>query len=181
MKKIIITLIIFLLIFFFIGLFFAKKETLLKITKENQKQEKIPTSSLPGTNKETNSLFILDFEKKVNEELNKLTEKIKPDENKSLEEYRKEITQIQQQFKPPKDTPKIDSETLMKISQNLEEIAKELSQINPPPLFYSFHLELIKINYKLSLAFKEFVTTTDPNKKILLYNLIKATLEKIKF
>jgi len=181
MKKFIIPIIIFILIFFFIGLFFTKKENSLKIIKENQKQKEISTSSLPETNKETSSFFILEFEKKVNEDVSKLTEKIKPDENKGIEEYRKEITKVQQKFKPPENTKKIDSETLMKISQNFEIISKELSQINPPPLFYSFHLELIKINYKLSLAFKELVATNDTTKKILLYNLIKATLEKMKF
>jgi hypothetical protein len=181
MKKFIIPTIIFILIFFFIGLFFSKKETSLKIIKGNQKQNEVTTSSLPKTNKETSSLFILEFEKKVNEKVNKLIEKIKPDENKSLEVYSKEITKIQQKFKPPKNTKEIDSETLIKISQDLENISKELSQINPPPLFYSFHLEIIKIYYKLSLAFKELATTTDPTKKLLLYNLIKATLEKIKF
>jgi len=141
----------------------------------------VTTSSLPEISGKTESFSILEFERKVNEDVNKLTKELKPDENKSIEEYRKEINKIQQKFKPPENTKKIDSETLMKISQDLEDISKELSQINPPPLFYSFHLELIKIYYKLSLAFKEFVTSGDPTKKLLLYNLIKATLEKIKF
>jgi FtsZ-interacting cell division protein ZipA len=174
MKKFIIPIIIFILIFFFIGLFFSKKETSLKIIKENQKQNEVTTSSLPKTNKETSSLFILEFERKANEEINKLTEKIKPDENKSINAYREEITKIQQKFNQQKETQKINPDVLI-------EIAQDLSKINPPPLLYSFHLELIKIYYKLGLALKEYSATTDPTKKILLYNLIKATLEKIKF
>jgi FtsZ-interacting cell division protein ZipA len=173
MKKFIIPIIIFILIFFFIGLFFSKKETSLKIIKENQKQKEAVTSSLE-TNKETSSLFILEFERKVNEEVNKLTEKIKPDENKSINAYREEIAKIQQKFNPQKETQEINPDVLI-------EIAQDLSKINPPPLLYSIHLELIKIYYKLGLALKEYSTTTDPTKKILLYNLIKVTLEKIKF
>jgi predicted RND superfamily exporter protein len=173
MKKFIIPIIIFILIFFFIGLFFSKKETSLKIIKENQKQKEVATSSLE-TNKETSSLFILEFERKVNEEVNKLTEKIKPDENKSINAYREEIAKIQQKFNPQKETQEINPDVLI-------EIAQDLSKINPPTLLYSVHLELIKVYYKLGLALKEYSTATDPTKKILLYNLIKATLEKIKF
>jgi hypothetical protein len=179
MKKFIIPIIIFFLIFFFIGLFLSKKETSLKTTKENQNE--ISTSSLPEIDKRTGSFSILEFERRVNEDVNKLTKELKPDENKSVEEYNKEITRIQQRLKLPENTQKIDSETLIKISRDLEDISKELSQINPPLIFYSFHLELIKIYYKLGLAFKELGTTNDSAKKVLLYNLIKATLEKMRF
>jgi hypothetical protein len=177
MKKFIIPLIIFVLIFFFIGLFFSKKETSLKIIKKNQenrKQEQISTSSLPETNKETSSLFILEFERKVNEDVSKLTKKIKPDENKSISTYREEIARIQQKFNLQKETRKINPDVLIEIAQNL-------SKIDPPPLLYSIHLELIKVYYKSGLALKEYTATTDPTKKLLLYNLIESTLEKIKF
>jgi FtsZ-interacting cell division protein ZipA len=172
MKKFIIPIIIFILFFFFVGLFFSKKETSLKIIEENQKQKEATTSL--ETKKETDSLFILEFERKVNEEVNKLTEKIKPDENKSINDYREEISRIQQKFNQKKETQEINPDFLI-------ETAQDLSKINPPPLLYSFHLELIKVFYKLGLALKEYSATTDPTKKILLYNLIKTILEKVKF
>jgi hypothetical protein len=175
MKKIIISLIIFFLVFFFIGLFFSKKETSLKTIKETIKENKkeITTSSLLKINTTTESIFILDFEKKINEDFLKLTEKIKPDENKKIDDYTKELVQIQQKLKPLKSTQEIKPDILI-------EVARDLSKINPPPLLYSLHLELIKTYYKLGVALKEFSTTNDPVKKMLLYNLIKTTLNKIK-
>jgi hypothetical protein len=174
MKKFFIPLIIFIVIFFFIGLFFSKKETPLKIIKENQEQKEVSTSSSSEISGKTESLFILEFERKVNEDASKLTEKIKPDENKSITTYRAEVAKTQQKFNAQKETQQISPDFLIGIAQ-------DLSKINPPPLFYSFHLELTKIFYKLGIMYKELYNINDPVKKMLLYNLIKTTLEKIKF
>jgi len=177
MKKIFIGLTIFVFIFFLIGFFFSKKETAFKIIKKNQEQKTSTPSwetSLPDTNKNSNFTYILELEKKINEEVEKLTEKVKPDEEKGLNDYYNELNKILKKFKPPEGVKEIDSQILIDISQ-------DLSKINPPPLFYSSHLELIRTYYKLGVTLKEFSDTNDPTKKILLYNLIKATLEKIKF
>jgi hypothetical protein len=173
MRKIILPLAISIFIIFLIGLLFSKKEATLKIVKENQeqKQKETPTSSLPASNKKTESLFILDLERKINEDVSKLTENIKPDEKKNINDYRKEVAEIQQRFSKTKN---VEPDVFIKIAQ-------DLSKINPPPLIYPLHLELIKVYYKLGLALDEFEKTNDPTQKILLYNLIKSTLEQIKF
>ena len=183
MKKIIIPLIILFFIFFLIGLFFSKKESTLKIVeentkqktvKENEKQKEVLRPFGSESSYKSESSFILEFERKINEEINKLTEKIKPDENKSITDYANEIAEIQKKMEAADDIQKIDADALI-------EIAKKLTEINPPPILYSFHLEIIKIYYQLGTALKEFEKTDDQTKKLLLYNLIRATLKKIKF
>jgi hypothetical protein len=181
MKKIIIPLTIFFVIFFFVGLFFAKKETALKISKTNLQEKKvlddsvtnIATTSPFHIKGEPGAGFILEFETKINEEVSKLTEQVKSDEKIGINNYYSELTRVLKTFKPIENTQQIDPKILINIAQ-------DLSKMNPPPLFYSFHLELIKIFYKLGMAYKELYNTNDPVKKMLLYNLIKVTLEKIK-
>jgi hypothetical protein len=181
MKKFIIPLIILFIVFFFIGLFFSKKEKTLKIIKGNNKEVKIDTSIINSAttsssviNERIGANFILEFERKVNEDVNRLTQQIKPDEKISMNDYYSQLNKILKKTKITENSQKIDPE-------NLIEIAQDLSKINPPQLFYSFHLELIEIYYKLGLAYKEFYNTNDPVKKMLLYNLIRSTLDKIKF
>jgi len=177
MKKVIFAFVIFFLSFFLIGLFFAGREKNSKILKSEEKKENsitsLETTSSSNLSGGTDASFILEFERKVNEDVSKLTEGIKPDENKTINDYRGEIAKIQQKFNSSNDTQKSNPDTLI-------EIAQELSKINPPPLLYSIHLDLIKAYYKLGLALKELSITTDQTKKLLLYNLIKTTLEKIK-
>jgi len=180
MKKFFIGLTIFVFVLFLIGFFFSKKETTLKIVKKNQEQ-KTPTSfseenSLSDTNKNPDIVSILELDKKINKEAEKLIEKIKTDENKGINDYYNELNEVFKKNRPTstEDIKEVNPQILIDISQ-------ELSKINPPPLFYSFHSELVKTYYKLGVALKEFSETNEPTKKILLYNLIKATLEKIKF
>lgn len=178
MKKIIIPLSLIIIIIFFIGLFFSKKETSLKVLNQNQKNQEQTTKPTTTPTIEINDqsalTFTLEFERKINEELEKLTKDIKPDENKSLSQYREEVLKIQQKFHLATNTQEIDPEILINIAQSL-------AKISPPPILYSLHLELIKTYYKLGVTLKEYQSTTELQKKILLYNIIKVTLEKIKF
>jgi len=177
MKKIIFIIFALFLIIFLIGLFFSHKENIIKIVK-NEQGSKTQINQTPtlttSTIDQSNLTFALELQKQINKEVNKLTENLKPDENKSLSQYQKEIQQIQKKLDLALNNQDIKPETLINIAQ-------ELSSINPPPVFYSFHLELIKTYYTLGLAFQQFQQTDDPIKKMLLYNLIKTTLEKIKF
>ena len=169
----------FFFIVFLIGLFSSKKEINLNFTKKNQKSQEIITNTSSNLTTIKDSFLILEFEKRINENLNQLTKKINPDKNKDLYEYQNEVSKILKQFDIYKEGS--NSTKIEKIPDLLIKIAQDLSKINPPPLFYETHLELIKTYYSLGVALKEFLTTTDINKKILLYNLIKSTLEKLKF
>lgn len=177
MKKIIFIIFALFLIIFLIGLFFSQKENIIKIIK-NEQVSKTQINQIPSlatsTLDQSNLTFTLELQKQINQEINKLTENLKPDENKSLSQYQKEIKQIQKNLDVALNKQDIKPEILINLAQ-------ELSSIKPPPIFYSFHLELIKTYYTLGLALQQFQQTDDPVKKILLYNLIKATLEKIKF
>lgn len=117
--------------------------------------------------------FTLKFQEKINQDVANLTKNLKPDENKSISQYQNEIQKVQLKLLPFIAKQNIDPQTLINV-------AKDLASIKPPPLFYSFHLELIKTYYTLGLALKESQQTNDPIKKALLYNLINSTLEKIK-
>jgi hypothetical protein len=171
MKKILIAFTLFFLIFFLIGLFFSKKEKSIEISQERQKRHSITVLS-PSNEFKIEGPFILSFEKNANEEIVKLTENLKPDSNKNIEDYNKEIAKIRQKIQLKENIQNINPQIFINI-------AKELSKINPPPNLYNQHLELIKNYYKLGLALKEFYTINDPLQKILLYNLITATLKNL--
>jgi hypothetical protein len=171
MKKIIVAFSLFFLIFFLIGLFSSKKEKSIEISQETQKKHSITVLST-SNEFQIEAPFILFFEKKTNEEIVKLTENLKPDPNKNINDYNKEIAKIRQKIQLKENMQNINPQIFI-------DIAKELSKINPPPTLYNYHLELIKNYYKLGLALKEFYTVNDSSKKILLYNLIIALLKNI--
>jgi uncharacterized protein with von Willebrand factor type A (vWA) domain len=175
MKKIINIIIwasvILFLVIFVIGYSFYQLGPLIKKTiQENISKE----TSTPGYVRQisTETTPTSEIEKEVEIGLNKLIENIKTDENKSLNDYTKEITVIQQMINK-KNIKEATPETLINIAQ-------DLSKISPPPLFYSFHIELIKLYYKIGFYLKEMSKTTDESKKIMLYNLINQELKKIK-
>ena len=175
MKKIINIIIwasvILFLVIFVIGYSFSQIGPLIKKTiQENIRKE----TSTPGyvSQISTETTPASEIEKDVEIGLNKLIENIKTDENKSLNDYTKEITVIQQRINK-KNIKEATPETLINIAQ-------DLSKISPPPLFYSFHIELIKLYYKIGFYLKEMSKTTDESKKIMLYNLINQELKKIK-
>jgi uncharacterized protein with von Willebrand factor type A (vWA) domain len=175
MKKIINIIIwasvILFLVIFVIGYSFYQLGPLIKKTiQENISKE----TSTPGyvSQISTETTPASEIEKEVEIGLNKLIENIKTDENKSLNDYTKEITVIQQMINK-KNIKEATPETLINIAQ-------DLSKISPPPLFYSFHIELIKLYYKIGFYLKEMSKTTDESKKIMLYNLINQELKKIK-
>jgi len=183
MKKIIFIIFALFLIIFLIGLFLSRKENIVKIIKNEQdlKINPISTStsmttptSTKSTIDQSNLTFSLELQKQINQEVSKLTENLKPDENKSLSQYKTEMQKIQLKLDSALKQEKIKPADLINF-------AKDLALIQPPSTLYQFHLELIKTYYTLGLAFQQFQQTDDPIKKMLLYNLIKTTLEKIKF
>lgn len=155
---------------------FVNKENVIKIKdqkKETYEQSK-PTSSLSEiTEKQiTSSVFYLEIEREVEKKVYELTKNILPDENKKLSDYQKEISNFIQEFNLI-NQGSVDSEKIIKFTE-------ELALVRPPPLFYKFHLELIKIYYSVALAIKEIQQTDDEFKKIMLYNFIMNSLEKLK-
>jgi peptidoglycan hydrolase CwlO-like protein len=190
MKKkfilLIVILFIILLIFFFIGFFKTKIKTQIMnfnqdkqlptiITEStlNQLSQANSTSSISTFN---NTLSPIDFQIKINKEIDQLTSKIKEDTNQSITKYNQQVLNI------IKNQPTIEYKNNQKVNINaIIDTAKQLSNINPPPLLYHFHIELIKTYYTVGKAMEEFQNSNDPVQKLLLYNLIKNQLEKLKF
>jgi hypothetical protein len=183
MKKIIFIIFALFLIIFLIGIFVGHKENIIKIIKneQNLKNNTISPSTLmtaptlvTSTIDQSTLAFALELQKQINQEVNKLTENLKPDANKSLSQYKTEMGKIHLKLESTLQQGKINPTDLINFAQ-------DLASIQPPSTLYQFHLELIKTYYALGLAFQQFQQTDDPIKKMLLYNLIKTTLEKIKF
>jgi hypothetical protein len=179
-KKIIIIIIVLFIMIALIGIFFGRNEKTFKVIENQQPTSQTSTNSInidtstPSLNDQSNLTFTLEIQTKINQEVNKLTAGLTTDENKSASQYQQEIAKIQNKLNLNTSTKNINPE-------NLINIAKELAAIKPPPIFQQFHLELIKLYYGLGYTLQEFQKTDDPVKKILLYNLIKANLDKIKF
>lgn len=176
MKKIIFSILVIILSFFFIGLFWHQKNYFQQKSSKNlsQTQSFSPKPFFATTSFENLNPFLkneLELQQKINKDILKLTENIIPDENKNFSDYKNDINKIQEKFKIEKNQ---DLQPAFFIN-----LAKELSKIRPPTLFYQFHLELIKIYYSIGLALEEFKTTNDPFKKLMLYNFIKVNLEKL--
>jgi hypothetical protein len=121
----------------------------------------------------TESTYITELNQKIQEEINKLTKNIKPDENKSVTNYFNEISIFLKNFNSSANK-EIDHNELLKN-------AEALSKINPPKILYDFHLELISSYYKIGYALKEFKSTDDKEKKLLLYNFINTIIKNLKF
>ncbi len=174
MKKLILSAVIIFVIFVLIGIFSSSNKKVVNLEKK-EKAEDIYYQSTTSTkfNQEPILSSMGDFQRKVEEETLKLTENLLPDDNKKIDEYRKELNSLQEKVKLPQNQEEISPEIFFNL-------AKELSLIRPPTIFYSFHKELIKTYYSIGLAIKEAESTNDPMTKILLYNFIKTKLEQIK-
>jgi hypothetical protein len=184
MKKIIFIIFTLFLIIFLIGLFLSYKKSLVKVINKQQelKIHPLSTSSLITTSTLTTSTstinlsnlaLTLELQKQINQEVNKLTANLTPDTNKSISQYQQEIKQAHQDLNLSINSQNFKPEIFINL-------AKKLTSVRPPTIFYSFHLELIKTYYTLGYLFQEFEKTNDPVKKTLLYNLIKTTSENIK-
>ena len=190
MKKkfilLIIILFIIILIFFFIVFFkttiktqiinFNIDKQLPTIITESTLNQRTQINSINKISTFTNTLYPINFQIKVNKEIDQLTSKIKEDINQSITKYNQQVLNI------IKKQPAIEYKNNQKVNSNvIIDTAKKLSNINPPPLLYHFHIELIKSYYTVGKAIEEFQNSNDPVQKLLLYNLIKNQLEKLKF
>lgn len=143
-----------------------QKEILNETVKDDNFKNQLPTSSDLLS-------FNLEFQRELNKSLNDLINKVKINENKSISEYTNEIKKLKSEIEHISQQGSLSSNDFEKISQ-------ALAEIKPPPLVYNLHLEILKTYYTVAFTLKKAQETDDINKKILLYNLIKSTLENFK-
>jgi hypothetical protein len=119
--------------------------------------------------------FLSEFEilqKEINDELFKLTNNLYPNPEKSLSKYQQEISALLKKV-VVKQNQQLDYRPLVNL-------AKSLANIQPPPILFSFHKELIRIYLSAGLTLKKAEQTEDPIKKFLLYNMVNNILNEIK-
>ncbi len=116
------------------------------------------------------------FNDKLNKEYKNIVKNITPDQNKTLNNYKKEIESVSKKFnkiiEQKADNNNLNPEIFINLS-------KELSLIKPPIHFYETHLEIIKIYLTIGLALKESQKLNNPIEKIILYNIIRNNINKI--
>jgi len=115
----------------------------------------------------------LDFIEKINQNLPKMLNKIKVDENQTVNQYTKEVQETIKRFNLQKTGTNLESDFLF-------DLTNSLANIKVPKVLYSFHSELIKNYYLLALSIDELKKTNDPLRKTLLYNYINDILNKNK-
>ncbi len=178
MKKIIILVLSVFLIFFLIGVFISKSATSYRSFTINNTV--FTTSTTTGSNiikdLQNNTIIsvAMEFQKKIEQNITQMTQNLTSDNTKTIFQYREELSRVAQKFNFSNDLQKVQPDLFIKLS-------KELSQIKPPPVFYSFHLDLIKTYYSIGVALKEIAETKDLNEKILLYNYLKSIAGQLKF
>lgn len=186
MRKFLLLGVVLFLIIFLIGFFsffknsnFALKNSMnLELAKKNINL--VSNEKAESTNSLTNPLLNTGLEiEEIKREVNNLIKEIKPDSQKNVSIYIKELKSVQQKYSSSLSL--LENKSLNKnLVDSFFNLSQDVLKIRPPEIFYETHLKISKAYLSLALASQKYLQTNDDFKKMILYNFMESQFNELK-